>query len=775
MAEASSLIPASVLRSLTDKQYEKRKKAAMTIQDIVGKLVFEQEVKKILAVIDMFATEFTANPQPDRRKYQISLMASTHVSDVLAEFKYLSSFYLKFCFLQCGLKGLAAVALGLKENAPAYLEEIVPPVLHRVTDEDSTVRFIASETLYNVAKVVRGHIIIYFDKIFDALCKLSDDSDTSVQSGAHLLDNLLKDIVTESDQFSLDEFVPLLRERMDIINPHVRQFLLGWITVLNNVPDMDMLCFLPDYLDGLFYMLSDSSHEVRQQAHYALSEFLQEIKNTPVWLLHYMWDTSDYGRMAKVLVQRAGSPDDYTRLTSITWMNEFVKHGGDHLIPCYSDILGAVLPCISDKEKEIREIARETNNELRAIIVSTVEGVNVRAVLSIARSGLTSQALTTRVEALHWITTLLDRHRNEAISFLNDIFSSLLAALSDPSDEVVLLVLEVHACISEDSQNFGHLIDHLVQTFRNDHALLEKRGALIVRRLCVRLGAEQVYREFASKIEREDDLDFASNMVQALNLTLLTSSELAELRILLKQSLVESSSMDLFVSLYSSWCHSPVATISLCLLAQAYNHASSVIQSLGEEDITAKFSAQLGELVYLLETPVFALLRLQLVEPEKHIWLLKTLHGLLMLLPQQSAAFKIFRTRLKTVSSYISNNEQLKHPCNQISEITDDSGDQVAANVYDKINFPSKLQQFQQTLRRHRSSLQSQKSASSSMSQVSASFYGFAFPFVTTSLVGLLLLRKVNYDMGITVFGYARQRGCGDEKTFPIFTHCSGD
>lgn len=37
-------------------------------------------------------------------------------------------------------------------------------------------------------------------------------------------------------------------------------------------------------------------------------------------------------------------------------MNEFVKHGGDHLIPCYSDILGAVLPCISDKEKEIREV-----------------------------------------------------------------------------------------------------------------------------------------------------------------------------------------------------------------------------------------------------------------------------------------------------------------------------------------------------------------------------------------------------------------------------------
>jgi hypothetical protein len=39
-----------------------------------------------------------------------------------------------------------------------------------------------------------------------------------------------------------------------------------------------------DTLAGLFNMLSDSSHEIRQQADAALSEFLQEIKNSPVSL-----------------------------------------------------------------------------------------------------------------------------------------------------------------------------------------------------------------------------------------------------------------------------------------------------------------------------------------------------------------------------------------------------------------------------------------------------------------------------------------------------------
>lgn len=50
--------------------------------------------------------------------------------------------------------------------------------------------------------------------------------------------------------FSIEEFIPLLRERMNVLNPYVRQILVGWITVLDSVPDIDMLGFLPDFLDG---------------------------------------------------------------------------------------------------------------------------------------------------------------------------------------------------------------------------------------------------------------------------------------------------------------------------------------------------------------------------------------------------------------------------------------------------------------------------------------------------------------------------------------------
>lgn len=39
---------------------------------------------------------------------------------------------------------------------------------------------------------------------------------------------------------------------MNVLSPYVRQFLVGWITVLDSVPDIDMLGFLPDFLDGEF-------------------------------------------------------------------------------------------------------------------------------------------------------------------------------------------------------------------------------------------------------------------------------------------------------------------------------------------------------------------------------------------------------------------------------------------------------------------------------------------------------------------------------------------
>lgn len=59
-----------------------------------------------------------------------------------------------------------------QDEVARYLKEIVPPVLACFTDQDARVRYYACESMYNIAKVAKGEILLFFNDVFDALCKV---------------------------------------------------------------------------------------------------------------------------------------------------------------------------------------------------------------------------------------------------------------------------------------------------------------------------------------------------------------------------------------------------------------------------------------------------------------------------------------------------------------------------------------------------------------------------------------------------------------------------
>lgn len=63
--------------------------------------------------------------------------------------------------------------------------------------------------------------------------------------------------MTENATFDLIGFMPLLRERLYSKNTFARQYIISWVSVLDAVPDIHLILFLPEILDGLFLMLSD--------------------------------------------------------------------------------------------------------------------------------------------------------------------------------------------------------------------------------------------------------------------------------------------------------------------------------------------------------------------------------------------------------------------------------------------------------------------------------------------------------------------------------------
>jgi len=643
----STPLPAIVQRSLGDRSNEKRKNAALEIEALIKTLNEGNNHTMIQNVITLLSKDFCTSMNANFRKG--------------------------------GLVGLAATAIGLMQHSRTYLHVLLPPVFHCFDDPEARVRYYACESLYNIAKVSRQSMLLYFNQIFEGLTKLFADVDADVKNGANLLDRLIKDIVTESDSFHVNQFLPLLQTYIRRTNPYIRQLIVGWITLLDSVPDISMLDYLPDFLDGLFNMLSDSNREIRQAADAALSDFLRELSSSSVL---------EFGPIVSILVFQCQSKERLNRLTAVTWLAELIHHpysGGDALLPFHSAILGAVMCCISDGEMEIRVVAERTNDDLLTLVKNTEAEFELKPLLeTLINELLNKEDVPTKMAALGWVNMLMEKCRSSMKTFIEDLLPVLLRTLSDPSDAVVLLNLQVLSRISlvqrhergvehtEEAQ-LQLVLNAILSLFAKDRQLLETRGSLIIRKLCVLLNAKSVYIKLASALMQYETvgdagtLEFVSTMVQTLNLILLTASELNDLRSMLSKSLIPQEeqrrnryqTVDLtttdgpkvFSSLFRCWCHNPVATFSLCLLAQAFDLSFALVKRFSQmQDISVGFLMQIDKLVHLLESPIFVHLRLKLldVESKSHASLLKSIYGILLCLPQGDA-YRLLNNRLTTV------------------------------------------------------------------------------------------------------------------------------
>lgn len=71
-----------------------------------------------------------------------------------------------------GLIGLAGTAIALGVDIAPYMDKFVEPLLVCFTDPENRVRYFSAECLYNIAKVSKGEILVYFNPVFDALSKV---------------------------------------------------------------------------------------------------------------------------------------------------------------------------------------------------------------------------------------------------------------------------------------------------------------------------------------------------------------------------------------------------------------------------------------------------------------------------------------------------------------------------------------------------------------------------------------------------------------------------
>ncbi|EIE90017.1 hypothetical protein RO3G_14728 [Rhizopus delemar RA 99-880] len=720
----TSLFSPNLIKGLTDKTYDRRKAAALDIERLVRE--HEKSEESITQIVDALVQEFVYSNNPYAR--------------------------------YGGLIGLAATSIALGQGVSKYLDIIVPPILTCFSNQDQKVRYYACEI----------SLMLYANEPYNP-----------PESGQELF---TPSSLPRNTAFSLPRFIPLLSQRIYVRNSASRQFLVSWMCVLDSIPDLELVSFLPEFLDGLIRCLNDASEDVRVATGGLLQDFLGEIKEaaaarqirqqnefqiylkdqkrkpkqiaaaitatssvssnsaTPTvetttpsndaedisedvtedtqveakeeasTVSSSVLDVEDekidaendghgkgtyvpgqgvivqYAKIVEILVNHLSSTEEEIQKTALLWINAFIDIAKDVIIQFTPEIIKEVLPCLAHSVTAIRLIALDTNQKLQKLVLETSivptfpeptssvsdpsgspqqirltqkmtssnEGrdpFDYQATVANLRLQFLNQHEETRVASLDWLLMLHKKAPNKILMSDDGTFPALLKTLSDSSEEVVRRDLQLLAQISfySDQDYFRGFMVSLLSLFSTDRRLLETRGSLIIRQLCMSLDPERIYCTMADILEVDDDLEFASIMIQNLNIILITASELSDLRKRLR-NLDNKENQRLFNALYRSWCHNAISAFSLCLLSQAYEHASNMLQTFAELEITVNLLIQVDKLVQLLESPVFTYLRLQLLEPEKYPYLFKCLYGILMLLPQ-SSAFSTLRNRLSSVSS----------------------------------------------------------------------------------------------------------------------------
>ena len=427
--------------------------------------------RAILGLVSLLAEDFAAHENPNRRKGGLLGLAAVVVG----------------LGLETGETGDggeadvdAATRLGEGETrvatsekrivARAALRAAVPPVLAAFCDLDARVRYYACEAMYNIVKTARGGVLSLTEKesekegsdaeekadarggddsaadaasfsflrrLFDASCDLSADADADVQNAAHLLDGLVKDVVSETFEEANDgsrlndgfggkfdvgaALVSAIASRAETSgekntsvksrhatyassrDPYARQFLIGWIVALDATPQVDALALLPAFFDGLLRMLSDPNREIRAQADGCLRTFLTEIKaafdgddDDADAAGSFRRRRVDVARLSATLERHTKSADEFTRVTAVTWLREFIalagreggrgesenkkanaKHRNGASVKFASstgsvarvaEMTRAVLPCLSHAELKVRDVAARAAEELLAAV-----------------------------------------------------------------------------------------------------------------------------------------------------------------------------------------------------------------------------------------------------------------------------------------------------------------------------------------------------------------------------------------------------------------------
>jgi hypothetical protein len=257
---------------------------------------------------------------------------------------------------------------------------------------------------------------------------------------------------------------------------------LRWIDNFFEISPEDILPFVPRLLTQVLPAMSSGSDQVRQAANRVNTSLLE-------YIVSLSEDTSEEGQAPSANLPTATSSRESVDRRDST--------------------PGGKPPDAPTDVKKQTSQEPSTEQTPRSSVIST-PAPPTDLDYAAAVNSLTLQFLNeneaTRVAALSWLIMLHRKAPRKVVAFNDGTFPALLKTLSDPAEAVVTKDLQLLSQISRNSEDsyFASFMVNLLQLFSTDRHLLEVRGNLIIRQLCMNLSPERIYRTLADCLEKEE-------------------------------------------------------------------------------------------------------------------------------------------------------------------------------------------------------------------------------------------------------------------------------
>lgn len=269
----------------------------------------------------------------------------------------------------------------------------------------------------------------------------------------------------------------------DNTDEEVQLTTLQWIDSFFEISPEDILQFVPRLLSQVLPALASGSDQVRQAANRVNTSLMQYIVSLP----------------DDVTQDDAARSNQPSRMPTMNSKDTEEKRA--------TTPTGAKTPASNETRKQSRPSSRAgvTPRSGSPARLSSSDLDYAAAVNSLIHQFLNENEAT-RVAALAWLIMLHRKAPRKVIAFHDGTFPALLKTLSDPAEAVVTRDLQLLSQISRNSEDsyFTSFMENLLQLFSTDRKLLEVRGNLIIRQLCMNLSPERIYRRLADCLEKEE-------------------------------------------------------------------------------------------------------------------------------------------------------------------------------------------------------------------------------------------------------------------------------